>query len=135
MKTEAEIRTNYKELHDLLSESYYNFHNISKEEFDLQHGEIWNGMEAELIAGGYLKAPEPPVSTHISVIDAIDTNKPRPVRIKRIWEGRDYFYDCFVTESVKDQYMAGSIVAGDYVVVHFDDRGEQLVMEKVFKSW
>lgn len=79
--------------------------------------------------------PEPPRSTHISTIDAIDTNKARPAKIKRVWEGRDYFYDCFVTESVKDQCVAGDIAIGDYVLVHFDDIGEQIVTAKVFKSW
>lgn len=77
----------------------------------------------------------PPRSTHISTIDAIDTTKARPVRIKRVWEGKDYFYDCLVTESVKDQYLAGDVKVGDYVIVHFDDIGEQIVTGKVFKSW
>lgn len=79
--------------------------------------------------------PEPPRSTHISTIDAIGTSKAKPARIKRIWEGRNYFYDCFVTESVKDQYIAGDVAVGDYVIVHFDDIGEQIVTAKVFKSW
>ncbi|GAH96258.1 unnamed protein product [marine sediment metagenome] len=79
--------------------------------------------------------PTPPHSTHISTIDAIDTAKARPVRIKRVWEGKDYFYDCFATESVKDQYVAGDVKVGDYVIVHFDDIGEQIVTGKVFKSW
>lgn len=78
---------------------------------------------------------EPPRSTHISTIDTIDTAKVRPVRIKWVWEGMDYFYDCFVTESVKDQYVAGDVKVGDYVIVHFDDIGEQIVTAKVFKSW
>ena len=78
---------------------------------------------------------EPPRSTHISVIDAIDTSKARPVRIKRVWEGRDYFYDCFATQTVKDEYVAGKILIRDYVIVHFDDIGEQIVTAKVFKSW
>lgn len=78
---------------------------------------------------------EPPHSTYISVIEAIDVAKARPVRVKRVWEGRDYFYNCFVTESVKDQYVAGNIAVGDYVIVHFDDIGEQIVTAKVFKSW
>lgn len=82
-----------------------------------------------------LPEPEPPLSTHISIIDAIDTSKARPVRIKRVWEGKDYFYDCFATESVKDQYLAGDVVVGDYVIVHYDDIGEQVVTGKVFKSW
>ncbi|KKM73562.1 hypothetical protein LCGC14_1409130 [marine sediment metagenome] len=56
---ELTIRATYKELHDLLSESYYNFHNITKEVFDLQHGKIWNDMEAELIVEGYVSPPQP----------------------------------------------------------------------------
>ena len=60
MPIEKEIKTKYKELHDLLSESYYNFHNISKEAFDAQHGQIWADMETELIVEGYLTTPEPP---------------------------------------------------------------------------
>lgn len=90
------------------------------------------------IVDGQLKLinkSEPPRSTHISTIDAIDTTKARPVRIKRVWESMDYFYDCLVTESVKDQYVAGDVAIGDYVLVHFDEIGEQIVTAKVFKSW
>ena len=54
-----EIRARYKELHDNLGESYYKRHELSKEDFDLQHGKIWNDMEAELISEGYLTPPEP----------------------------------------------------------------------------
>lgn len=70
--TEAEIKANYKELHDLLSESYYNFYNISKEEFDSQHGAIWDNMEAELLAGRFIKLPEPPRDL-LAEIDNIKT--------------------------------------------------------------
>lgn len=79
--------------------------------------------------------PEPPRSTHLSILEAVDTSQAKPARIKRVWEGRDYFYDCFATESVKDQFVAGDIVIGDYVLVHFDDIAEQIVTAKVFKSW
>ena len=58
--TEDEIKARHKELHDLLSESYYNFHNIPKGDFDAQHSQIWQDMETELIAEGYLWLPEPP---------------------------------------------------------------------------
>lgn len=78
---------------------------------------------------------EPPLSSHISVLTAVDATKARPARIKRIWEGRDYFYDCFATQTVKDEFVAGKIAIGDYVIVHFDDIGEQIVTAKVWKSW
>ena len=78
---------------------------------------------------------EPPRSTHISVLEAIDALKARPARIRRVWEGESYYFDCFVTETVKDQYIAGDIQVGDYMLVHFDDIGEQIVIAKVYKSW
>lgn len=77
----------------------------------------------------------PPQSTHVSSIEAIDTAKARPARVKRMWRNKPYYYDCFVTETVKDQYLSGNIAVGDYALVHYDDIGEQLVVAKVFKSW
>ena len=78
---------------------------------------------------------EPSKSTHVSQLASIDPSKVRPAQVKRIWEERDYLYDCFVTETIKDMYLAGNIHVGDYVLVHFDDMGEQLVTEKIYKSW
>lgn len=128
---------------DIVDEGLPSQHRVLKvgkiqQDFDSQHALIWQNHEQELIANGYLEPPpepEPPHSTHISSIDAIDTAKARPVRIKRVWEGKDYFHDCLVTESVKDQFVAGDVKVGDYVLVHFDAVGEQIVTAKVFKSW
>lgn len=58
MPTCEEIRANYKAQHDTLSESYYaGTSGLTKEEFDTQHGAIWNAMEAELIAQGCISPP------------------------------------------------------------------------------
>ncbi|GAI40765.1 unnamed protein product [marine sediment metagenome] len=58
--TEAEIIAKYKALHDTLSERYYGgTRDLSKEQFDAQHGKIWSDLEAELIAAGYRQPPEP----------------------------------------------------------------------------
>lgn len=59
MVTEAEIKTKHKEIHDSLTKDYCKNHLMSKEEFDYLHGQNWNDMEAELLAKGYLKPPEP----------------------------------------------------------------------------
>lgn len=60
MPTEKEIKAKYKKLHDDLSEIYYDgTMGLAKGEFDTLHGQIWDGMKAELIAGGYLTIPEP----------------------------------------------------------------------------
>lgn len=76
MVTEAEIKAKYKALHDELGESYYERHELTKEEFDLQHGKIWNDMEAELIAKGYLTPPEP-VRDPLVEIDKLKTRVER----------------------------------------------------------
>ena len=61
MQTEKEIKTNFKKLHDDLSDIYYDgTMGMSKEEFDNQHGMIWDTMRDELIAGGFITVPPPP---------------------------------------------------------------------------
>ena len=61
MLTAEEIRAKSKALHDEISASYYSgTSGLSKEQFDLQHGKIWNDMEADLITEGYKKTPKPP---------------------------------------------------------------------------
>ena len=60
MATEAEIKTNHKEIHDTVSEDYYKNKLMSKEEFDFLHGQNWDNMDTELIAEGYIKIPKPP---------------------------------------------------------------------------
>lgn len=58
--TEKQIKAEYKRLHDDLSKIYYDgIMGITKEEFDAQHGMIWDGLEAQLIAEGYLPPPRP----------------------------------------------------------------------------
>lgn len=107
-------------------------------DLNTRNAEITANYEAELIAEGFEglePVAEPPHSTHVSILENIAPSKARPARIKRTWEGKDYFYDCFVTESVKDQYLAGDVAVGDYVVVFWSDIGEQIVTAKVFKSW
>ena len=61
MLPEKEIKSNHKAQHDTLSKAYYaGTSGLTKEQFDVQHGKVWTGMETELIAGGYLTIPEPP---------------------------------------------------------------------------
>ncbi len=61
MPTENQIKTNYKKLHDDLSDIYYDgTMGITKTDFDAQHGLIWDSMRDELIAAGHLTLPEPP---------------------------------------------------------------------------
>ena len=66
----------------------------------------------------------------------------RPVTVTRRFMGVNYDIDCFATQTVKDQYVAGQIVIGDYLVVNFiseypdgDEVDIPIVTGKVFKSW
>ena len=61
MPTKAEIKANHKKIHDSLSEDYYKNHLMSLDDFNYYHGQNWNDMEAELIAEGYIKPPDPVV--------------------------------------------------------------------------
>ena len=71
MPTEKEIKSKYQKLHDKLSSSFYaGTSGLTKEQFDLQHGQIWADMEAELIAGGFITPPTPPRDLEAE-IDAI----------------------------------------------------------------
>lgn len=95
-------------------------------------GDTWDG---EKFISPEPEISDPPSSTHMAVLMEINIGSIRPAHVKRVWQDRDYFYDCFVTESVKDQFVQGDIQIGDYVLVHFDDSGEQVVTHKIFKSW
>lgn len=57
---EAEIRATFRTQHDLLSADYYSgVSSLTKEQFDLEHGQIWMDLAAELVAAGYATWPEP----------------------------------------------------------------------------
>ena len=70
-------------------------------------------------------------------IDSFRPSETKPLRVKRTWNGREYTVDCFVTEAVKDQYLAGDIAFGDFVLVHFLEGGpdKPVVIAKVYKTW
>lgn len=97
-------------------------------------GDTWDG---EKFVKPELPPPIPPLCTHWAVIDSINLGSEKPVRVKRTWEGMEYTVNCYATESVKDQYQAGNIVVGDYVMVEFldDDPDRAVVFAKVFKTW
>lgn len=99
---------------------------------DASPGDTWDGVKFIRML---LPTTEPPTSTHIATLVAVDASKARPAKVKRIWDSREYLYDCLVTQAVKDEYQAGKIAIGDYVIVHYDDSGEQIVIAKVYKSW
>jgi len=95
-------------------------------------GDTWDGSQ---FIPKIVPDPEPHRSSHISELVAVTVGQAKPARVKRVWQGKDYYYDCYVSQTVRDEFVAGNIQVGDRVLVHFDDIGEQLVTAKVFKSW
>ena len=75
---EAEIKAKYIQAHNELEKQYYKHRLITKEEFDLLHGQNWNDMEAELIAEGYRK-PSEPVRDAFAEIDKINEKLELPL--------------------------------------------------------
>jgi len=58
MIKEAEIIAAHKKDHDELTEAYYSKSApMTKEQFDSLHGQIWDALDAELIANGYKNQP------------------------------------------------------------------------------
>ena len=58
--TEKKLTEDALKAHDSLSEDYYKKGLMSKDDFDYYHGEIWDNLEGDRIAGGYRTVPEPP---------------------------------------------------------------------------
>jgi len=79
--------------------------------------------------------PEPPKSTHYARVTGFSQTAVRPLSVVRTWNGQEYPYDCFVTQDLVDAFIAGKLVIGDFVLVHFDDCGEQIAMMKIYKTW
>lgn len=78
---------------------------------------------------------EPPKSTHFAKVTGFNPTELRPLSVVRTWEGQEYIHDCFVTQDIVDAYQAGNLSIGDFVLVHFDDSGEQIAMMKIFRTW
>lgn len=74
--TEVEIKAKYLGLHNELAESYYSGSSgLAKEEFDIQHGQIWTDMETELRAGGFIAEPKPTIDWQAEYDKASDKIK------------------------------------------------------------
>lgn len=81
-----------------------------------------------------------PKSQHIAKLKAVNPAILKPATVTRRFLGELYDVDCFVTQGVKDEYVAGDINIGDFVIVSYTrtgDDGETLpiVTGKVFRSW
>lgn len=78
-----------------------------------------------------------PEIAHWAQVTGFNVAALKPLSVERNYKGELYTFDCYVTETVKDQYQAGDIVIDDFVLVVFvDDRKDQpLAISKIFKTW
>jgi len=45
----------------------------------------------------------------------------KPLVVERTHRGATHTIDCYVTTQVKDEYQAGTLTVGDYVIISFID--------------
>lgn len=79
----------------------------------------------------------PPVFGCWAILDAVNVAAAKPATVRRNWEGVDYVLDCYITQHVKDEWLAGHIAIGDYVLVEYldQDPNKAGVVGKVVKTW
>jgi len=78
-----------------------------------------------------------PTSIHRATLKSVDTGNPKPAIVTRQCQGQDFDIPAFVTENIKDQWLAGDIQIGDIVLVTYceENPDDVIVIGKVFKSW
>ena len=87
----------------------------------------------------YISEIQVSYSSHLGQILAIDVTKVKPLKARVLHEKENVTkdYDCFVTKSIKDQYLAGTVSIGDYVIIHFFELNplRAVCTDIIFKSW
>ena len=79
----------------------------------------------------------PPLYGCWAILDSVNVTAVKPATVRRNWEGTDYVLDCYITQHVKDEWLAGNIALGDYVLVEYLDQDPDKagVVAKVVKTW
>jgi len=80
MLTKAGLKKKYQKLHSDLEARYYKKHELTKEEFDQLHGELWNNYDTEMLASGY---KQPPVLAR-NLESELDTLKARIASLENL---------------------------------------------------
>jgi len=79
----------------------------------------------------------PPLYGCWAILESVNVTTVKPATVRRTWEGTDYVLDCYITQNVKDEWLAGNIAIGDYVLIEYLDRDPDKagVVAKVVKTW
>lgn len=68
--------------------------------------------------------PRPPLSTHTGQIISADLGTEKPLKVRRVWEDRNFDYDCYISEELALLWQADKLHTGDIVVVEFLNQDE-----------
>ncbi|GAI36250.1 unnamed protein product, partial [marine sediment metagenome] len=66
---------------------------------------LYEEATESLIGNPDYPQPQPPCSIHLARLTGINPDKVRPATVVRTWEDREYPCDCFVTQTIKDQWV------------------------------
>ena len=79
----------------------------------------------------------PPIFGTWAILQAVNVSAVKPATVSRTWEGTDYTIDCYITQNVKDEWLASNIAIGDYVLIEYldQDPDKASVVAKVVKTW
>ena len=80
--------------------------------------------------------PEQLKSIYWGVLNSVGSGV-KPASVTRTYREHDYTIDCYITQDVRNDYIAGKIVIGDFVLVAFadDDLAFPIIISKVYKTW
>jgi len=61
----------------------------------------------------------------------------KPLTVERTYRNTTYTLNCYVTTQVKDEYQAGTLNVGDYVIISFIDGAPEkpCAILKAHKTW
>ncbi len=79
----------------------------------------------------------PPVHGCWAILEGVNVTAVKPATVRRTWQSTDYVFDCYITQHVRDEWLAGRIAIGDYVLVEYLglDPNKAGVIAKVVKTW
>ena len=79
----------------------------------------------------------PPVYGCWAILETVNVSAVKPATVRRNWEGIDYVLDCYITQHVRDEWLAGNIAIGDYVLVEYleQDPDKAGIIAKIVKTW
>ena len=79
----------------------------------------------------------PPVYGCWAILTAVNVSAVKPATVSRTWQGTTYVLDCYITQHVRDEWLAGHIAIGDYVLVEYldQDPNKAGVIAKIVKTW